>query len=337
MTEREALKPCPFCGGKVGVSTGQWGEEGTRDWLECRGCGAQQQPYDDNDPDGWAKMIAAWNQRATPAPVAAGEGMVHCANNLPAFDAGLLGDGGGGDVSWWQDYIRSLLEQADQHYREHVAAAQSPVSEGAEIERLRSALEPFAREAENYDFGDGSGPDLHGSPDASSLNEINDLLVGDLRRAKEALDSLQSPVAAVSDPRRCDIDELTDEQWEAIKALHPKPEGLTPLSEPGWPDLATPAPDQGEVERLNVPMLGRFVMQYEEGAAGFFVDADDAQEVAQQVKAALALPAILSVAIMAEIERDQTISTEVCCKIYAALKRVAALRPDTDTGKDATK
>lgn len=44
---------------------------------------------------------------------------------------------------------------------------------------------------------------------------------------------------------------------------------------------------------LDLHMLGQFVMQYDEGAQGFFVDADDVQEVAQQVKAALALVPLL--------------------------------------------
>ena len=32
------------------------------------------------------------------------------------YDAGLLGDGGGGDVDWWQDYIRAELGRAHEFY-----------------------------------------------------------------------------------------------------------------------------------------------------------------------------------------------------------------------------
>lgn len=35
---------------------------------------------------------------------------------LDAYDAGLLSDFGGGNVEWWQDYIRAELERAHDHY-----------------------------------------------------------------------------------------------------------------------------------------------------------------------------------------------------------------------------
>jgi hypothetical protein len=41
---------------------------------------------------------------------------------LKTYDAGLLGDGGGGDVDWWQDYIRAELARADEFYRDQVSA-----------------------------------------------------------------------------------------------------------------------------------------------------------------------------------------------------------------------
>jgi len=37
--------------------------------------------------------------------------------SLDYYDAGLLGDGGGGDVSWWQDYIRAELGRAHDFYQ----------------------------------------------------------------------------------------------------------------------------------------------------------------------------------------------------------------------------
>jgi hypothetical protein len=35
---------------------------------------------------------------------------------LTRYDAGLLNDFGGGNVEWWQDYLRAELERAHDHY-----------------------------------------------------------------------------------------------------------------------------------------------------------------------------------------------------------------------------
>ena len=43
------------------------------------------------------------------------------ARNLDCYDAGLLSDYGGGNVSWWQDYIRSELGRAHEFYQSQVA------------------------------------------------------------------------------------------------------------------------------------------------------------------------------------------------------------------------
>jgi hypothetical protein len=40
---------------------------------------------------------------------------------MKQYDAGLLNDYGGGDVAWWHDYIRSLLDSAEAHYQEQCA------------------------------------------------------------------------------------------------------------------------------------------------------------------------------------------------------------------------
>lgn len=39
-------------------------------------------------------------------------------NSIDYFDAGILNDYGGGNIAWWQDYIRSLLNQANDYYIE---------------------------------------------------------------------------------------------------------------------------------------------------------------------------------------------------------------------------
>jgi len=40
------------------------------------------------------------------------------AQGFTDYDAGALNDWGGGDVGWWQDYIRSEIERANDHWRE---------------------------------------------------------------------------------------------------------------------------------------------------------------------------------------------------------------------------
>lgn len=77
-------------------------------------------------------------------------------------------------------------EYAGQALIDTIAAAMRP-DVIAHIERLQNALKPFADEAEEYDYGDGSGPDLKDAPDASSLREISNLTVGDLRLARATL------------------------------------------------------------------------------------------------------------------------------------------------------
>jgi hypothetical protein len=51
-------------------------------------------------------------------------------HELSAYDAGLLNDFGGGNVEWWQDYIRAELERAHVHYTDQHDAL------SAENERL---------------------------------------------------------------------------------------------------------------------------------------------------------------------------------------------------------
>lgn len=45
---------------------------------------------------------------------------------LDTYDAGLLGDGGGGDVDWWQNYLRAELAAAHDFYQSQVDGALEP-------------------------------------------------------------------------------------------------------------------------------------------------------------------------------------------------------------------
>jgi hypothetical protein len=40
--------------------------------------------------------------------------------DLAEYDAGLMNDYGGGNVQWWQDYIRYELGCAYEHYKEQL-------------------------------------------------------------------------------------------------------------------------------------------------------------------------------------------------------------------------
>lgn len=59
-----------------------------------------------------------------------------------AYDAGLLNDFGGGDVSWWQDYIRDELARAHEFYASQWPAADTGQAVGfckpELIEKLRA-------------------------------------------------------------------------------------------------------------------------------------------------------------------------------------------------------
>lgn len=47
---------------------------------------------------------------------------------LDYYDAGLLGDGGGGNVEWWQDYMRSELSRAHDCYQSQIDANHQPAA-----------------------------------------------------------------------------------------------------------------------------------------------------------------------------------------------------------------
>ena len=39
---------------------------------------------------------------------------------MDKYDAGLINDYGGGNVGWWQDYIRSEIERCNDFYQEKI-------------------------------------------------------------------------------------------------------------------------------------------------------------------------------------------------------------------------
>lgn len=42
-------------------------------------------------------------------------------SDFPDYDAGLLNDYGGGDTSWWMDYLRAEIGRANEHWRAEIA------------------------------------------------------------------------------------------------------------------------------------------------------------------------------------------------------------------------
>ena len=93
---------------------------------------------------------------------------------LDQYDAGLLNDFGGGNVEWWQDYIRAELGRAHDFYQSQVAAAPQPVSDDA-----RDAL-VVALDALIADY-DG---EIHNEYDGTSMLDSR---LSEINYAREAL------------------------------------------------------------------------------------------------------------------------------------------------------
>ena len=53
--------------------------------------------------------------------VATLEALLSEAESIPDYDAGLLNDWGGGNVEWWQDYLRAEIAKSNDHWRACVA------------------------------------------------------------------------------------------------------------------------------------------------------------------------------------------------------------------------
>ncbi|GEM_PF-6236896 len=77
------------------------------------------QRYICGNPDGsWVRFadVEALIEAAPPATTGASTAPL----NLDAYDAGSLSDFGGGDVNWWQDYIRAELDRAHDFYQSQI-------------------------------------------------------------------------------------------------------------------------------------------------------------------------------------------------------------------------
>ena len=87
---------------------------------------------------------------------------------LEPYDAGFLSDYGGGNVDWWQDYIRSELARAHDFYQSQLAASQPERQEGepAEVTILPDgsafAVVSTPLPENHWLYGDASKEDEHG-------------------------------------------------------------------------------------------------------------------------------------------------------------------------------
>ncbi len=71
---------------------------------------------------------------------------------MDTYDAGFLNDYGGGDVGWWQDYLRAELGRAEEFYRNQHDRLMA--EKDAEIARLKLALgEILSYDRNFYDSG----------------------------------------------------------------------------------------------------------------------------------------------------------------------------------------
>ena len=61
------------------------------------------------------------------------------------YNPGLLNDWGGGNISWWQDYIRSEIDRANDYWRPQVDALLSDLETSQKArELLRGQIEKTA-------------------------------------------------------------------------------------------------------------------------------------------------------------------------------------------------
>lgn len=79
---------------------------------------------------------------------------------LDAYDAGLLSSHGGGDVDWWQDYIRAELGRAHDFYVDQVERREETVA--ATLDAATAAPTPGPFVISSYEFRGFAGGHRYG-------------------------------------------------------------------------------------------------------------------------------------------------------------------------------
>ena len=150
-TITQALKPCPFCKSEAKHFERHNPMSKWRHSVDCEKCGASG-PVEATK----AEAISAWNTRTTSL----------AAQDLGTYDAGLLNDYGGGDVDWWQDYIRAELGRAHDFYTSQTAPSL------AAQDGLVEALEKYIGNAHHLDGCSA----YRGSDCSCGLDELQSVL-----------------------------------------------------------------------------------------------------------------------------------------------------------------
>lgn len=149
-------------------------------------------------------------------------------NNDPDYDCGLINDYGGGDVSWWQDYIRAEIGRANDHWSEITA------TKDALIDKLKLEAQIHAGEArcanstiaEIYQAISGSTGEPGNWNGAEPVRAYIATKDAEIERLREALQELNDAVL----DRLCnggvpgfDPDRLDRAQTAASHTLEAKP------------------------------------------------------------------------------------------------------------------
>lgn len=103
---------------------------------------------------------------------------------VASYDAGLLSDYGGGNVEWWQDYIRAELARAHDFYESQLAPPGNLGELVTALEELRKAHDAFmSAYRARHSSGKGVRPN---APLRDEVSELNTAIITALARFRGA-------------------------------------------------------------------------------------------------------------------------------------------------------
>lgn len=105
-----------------------WLDEMLADTREVFDAGGSETPQVVRDVIEYvASWVTVYSEKNRPAPSVPADVV------LDRYDAGLLNDFGGGNVEWWQDYIRAELGNAHDFYQSQITTPQPAQATQAEV------------------------------------------------------------------------------------------------------------------------------------------------------------------------------------------------------------